>query len=655
MSEPHARNRIELTIHLERDASQSTPRVRADYFQAGRPLGVVPMTGQIPQVIDELASSLRDGDLDALRTRLAGPLQPATGRHLFGLLFPERARIHEVLAALRLDHREGLLRHAFRVRIHTEDDRWASLPWSLTALQHVRLADADTGWTFEVARDITPARRPAGYERPPRIVAFVTEAPDLDLGRHIDRLRGVLSAHNRLYDEDEVFTVVHRLEALRAICRGGRVDIVYLLAHVQGGGVPRITSPGEAPVSFTDLRLDLDRAEARVVFVNGCFAGGAFEHNAGHQMTHRIDTVIAPCTVMPVRAATALAERWFLEHVIAGRSPVDALFLARPDETVDDFAWALPIAFTRHGEWRARPVGSLRPDVAVRLDRFSQRAHASRKVKELLFQVDPRRIQVLVGAGAPGNLIEELTGHLCQDLAATEPDWQIVRRTLCLPDDRAMLVPAGEEWTPAEIARGMARLRQALVDVLAGGEDIPLKDAIGFAFGRPFPGKVRLLWLDWGAYGDRTSLTHGERLGLRDDCPSDTLRLWFDFHRDLALELGPMSSVKVVASIGLEKPAHVFEHLRDDVLEFAGQGFANLGVHLLPPLERVARHELLEFLRDDPSAMVPPEHIREITDTLMQATDGEYRPLVAAIARGERSRWREYISSTPPMARRPKY
>lgn len=648
-----ATERIELTISLGR--GQGLPQdVRVDYYQQGRLLGVPSARGRVDPLIEQLYMSLIAGDSAALGGWLTGRGQFRTGRALFELLFPDSGCLGTLLDALRLDRRDGLSRHAFRVRIATEVEQWAGLPWSLTMSGHQRLGDADNNWIFENVHDVAPMRSVAGYRGVPRILVWAPTDSFAGMDEHLARLQGLLAHHNALYDRPEHFTVATNFTTLRKICRGGRADLIYLLGRVEFAPVPRLVSPGEAPLSFTDLRPILAQAEPMVVFVNGNHAGAPLAHSAGRQFAEQFSAVVAPCAQMLPETAMALAERWFEEHVIAGYPPVDSLYRVRPSESVGRYEWALPVAFTRYGTWLTRPVGQLRPCLSVRLDRFNQRAHVARKVKELLFQAQDRRIQLLVAAGEPGNLVEGLCAHVCQDLTATEPDYQIMRWDLTLPADRDALEPSGDEWTERDLARGRTKLEQILIDVLAVGDDIPLLDAIGYAFANRYPGKTPLLWLDWGAYGDRRGLQYDERSSLRADCPSDTLELWLDFHRALARHLAHRVDIKIVASIALEKPPDVLPYLEEDIVAFANEGHDHIAAHALPALQSVQRHELMEFLRDDPSTGVPRQHLARVTDLLMESTSGDYQELVRIIAQGERSGWREFVAkdSRPPGRRK---
>lgn len=637
-----SRGRDELTIELSRDGQE----VRARYHHAGKQLHI-DARGPVPPSIDALATALLSGQPGEIDPFIGGARQWDTGADLFSLLFPEPGRIPAILTGLRLDAREQLPNYAFRLRIYTDVRPWAALPWSLTRYGETRLADQHSNWTFEVAgrREATGAR--VGYSRVPRVVVFAPAGGGLDPTSHIQRLHGRLCAANVAYEKESTFIRVDQLSALEKVCGGDGADLIYVFGHVEPGVPPRLARPGAPALSFAALADAISAAAPKVLYINGCHAGGARPGNAGGECAGRFDALIAPCSAIPADQAAKLAESWFEAHLIGGASPVEALYQAARD--VDPGVGALPLAFTRYGEWDHDPVGVLRADVAVRLDRFRQRSEARGKVQELL-DSRRRRVQVLVGAGERDNLIEELTGHLCQHLQATVREWVIVRCPIDLPPDRTGLEPEGDDWTDAErdnAVRGLAALAR---DAIAVGDDVPLPDAIGHAI-RDIPrSRTALLWLDWGVYGDRRGLAHNERPALRDDCGSATFDAWLEFHLRLAAELDKRS-VHVVASIGFEKATEVIADIEETTLDYAGRD-PRFDAYFLPTLDVVKHHELLSFLHEDEAAAVPDGHHHAITGALMDATDGRYHTLVKAIAEGEHTRWKAWLSPPKPQRRR---
>lgn len=641
------RNRVELTIELTRVEQNNGPdQVWAKYFHAGRTLSVAAVHRPVPTIIDELSVELVRGEAERLHHWLTGRMQVEVGRALFDLLFPDAARGGDVLAALRLDSRKSLAHYAFRIRIVTDDARWAGLPWSLTTCRYQRLTHVDNGWTFEVTDGVRPKARDSGHQTVPRILVFAPAGGSCRVEGHLARIRGALARQHRNYGQAERdhFLVVGRLSELEKIARGSReVGIVYLLAPVLVDPTPRLVLGGADSVALGDLARMLTPLAPAVVLVNGAGGAAALPITPLRQLGQVADAVIAPCGPADPRALEPICESWFDHHVIGGRSPVDALYAAHPTETAIEGAWSLPMAHTAYAEWVSRPLGLLRPDVAVRLDRFNQRAHAARKVKELLFQAPERRLQLLVAVGSPGNAIEELSSHLHHDLAMSEPDWQMIRQPVAFPPERSGFEPSGEDWSPREMGLAVTRMDGLLVDALAAGDRIPLLDAVAYAVSDALPGKTPLLWLDWGAYGDRASLASDERLGLRDDCSSDMLALWLQSHRHLAELLRKEKRINVVSFIGLEKPAAVLPYIENDIIGFSNAGHSHIGAHMLPPLHRVERHELLEFLRDDPNVAAPREHLQTITETLLDESRGDYDRLITAIARAEKTGWRSYL------------
>lgn len=650
------RNRIELTVELTRVAESDSPdRVWANYFHAGRTLSVAAAHRRVPELIDELSVALVGGTVEVVHHWLTGHARLHVGRALFDLLFPDSDRIGEILGALRLDSSVSPARYAFRLRIVTEDERWASLPWSLTTFGYQRLAHADNGWTFEIAVGTRRLAEEVGHRAIPRILVFGSECQVTQAGDHLRRVRGLLTRHHQNYERDHFLTVT-RLSSLEKIARGSRrVDIVYLISDVDLDPLPRLRLEDDnetGSISFPDLACMLEPLRPRVVILAGARGAAALPGGAGRQLVQVADAVVVPCNTTSSGQTGVLFEDWFEHHVIGGQSPVDALYSVQPTDTLADVSGPLPVAFTRYGDWISKPLGQLRPDVAVRLDRFNQRAHAARKVKELLFQAPERRLQLLVAAGAPGNAIEELASHLHHDLAMSEPDWQMIRCSIALPYDRTGFEPRGEDWAQRERALALGRLEALLVDALAAGDHIPLLDAIAFAISDALPGKIPLLWIDWGAYGDRRDVTEGTRPGLMHDCPSQTLEVWLDFHRHLALRLERERQINVVSSIGLEKPTDSLPFIEEDIIWFSNAGHAHVAAHMLPPLQRVERHELLEFLRDDPSVGVPRSYLQVITEALLEESRGDYDVLISAIARGEKTGWQAYMKRAAPRRRR---
>lgn len=639
---PVSRSRVELTVELTREGQE----LRVRYHHAGRLLHIE-ARGVVPPVVGELITALAGGRTADIEPLVSGDRQWQVSTGLFALLFPEPDRASLLLTALGLDARQRLPSYAFRLRIYTRDRAWAALPWSLTRYDGSRLADRHSDWTFEVASQLKATEAQAGYARVPRVVVF-TPAGGIDASHHIAALRGRLCNANVAYEQGSNFVPVDRRSALEKVCGGDGADLIYVFGHVEPGAAPRLVCPGDSDLSFAALADTIAAAAPKVLFINGCHAGGAQPGSAAIECAGRFDALIAPCSALPADQAAKLAEHWFDAHLIGGASPVEALY--RAARAIDATAAALPLAFTRYGEWNHDAIGVLRPDVAVRLDRFLQRSEAQGKVQELLDR-EHRRVQVLVGAGVRGNLVEELTGHLCQHLQATVKEWVIVRRAIELPPDRTGLERKGDDWTDADRDKAVAGLQSRVHDAIAVGDDVPLVDAIGHAIRDVPRSRHGILWLDWGVYGDRRELHDNERPALRDDCHSDTFEAWLELHRRLAADLGERN-IDVVASIGFEKPPDVIADIKAMTFDHAGLD-DRFSPWFLSALAVVEHHDLVDFLRSDKAAGVPAGYHRTIADALMIATGGRYDELVKAIAEGERTRWQAWLTTTPkPRPRR---
>jgi hypothetical protein len=446
---------------------------------------VVRRYGQPPYF--DLHASRGPFDLRRLEA-LAERSEDELGRELFEVVLgPE----HERTAVLTKTYGREVpdpLRHAFRVRVRTEDAALRALPWPLCRWRKYLLVDE--GWTFELAAGDRP--RPVQHLHTPcralMVTAEPTGLPPLLAGAHARSLEGLLG---RAWKLPLTATLLHRARTLAELEAElvSAPELLYVYAHARAGdaGLELLLAGAEgrpAAVPFARLAELLARRPPQVVVVNtlGECPPAPPLPGVAAVLQLRHPEIRRPEDSAPARMAAAA----FWEAVLgAGVDPVRAFSALRPEIrrhgaiTTDYHDWTLD-----HSEYVPKVD---RP--RAHLDRRRQRRVVLEAVEELA-RKPKRRVTCLVAYGAEGNLVQHFAVQMLATVKERATDLaRLEHHRLELPRERDGL--------------GRALIEESFRDVLGLQPSDPLAAAFRQAR-RGGPRARPMHLLDWGTYATAT-------------------------------------------------------------------------------------------------------------------------------------------------------
>ncbi len=503
------------------------------------------------------------------------------GRELFRLLLGDGDERAEVLGRAYDPESPDPLRHAFRIRIRTEDEELRTLPWAACRWRDYLLVDE--GWTFELAAGDRP--RPVEHLHTPCRALMVAAEPEgrpgLLADAHQKSLEGLLA---RAWKLPLKATLLHRARTPAELAAefSSPPDLLYVYAHAGGrdGGLELLLvddDGAETAVPFAEVAARLATRPPKVVVVNTIGDGPLAPALPGMPALIHLRHPEAE------RDARMAAASWW--EAVLGRAldPVRA-FCELPESvrrrgavTTDYQEWRLD-----HSEYVPKVD---RP--RAHLDRRDQRRVARDAVEELV-RSGKRRVTCLVAYGAEGNLVQ----HFAVQMLATLKE----RAT-----DVARLEPHGIVF-PAE--RGELT-RGTIEELFREAMSLQPSDRLAAAF-KPRRGGPRakpVHFLDWGTFGDG----HQEPLNVGQ------LETWLEFCRD-DLEGACPRDARILAYLSLVSGEDRHPGLEGIFKELKLRHHApHFDLVALPALGTVEAEDLLRFLEDGHNSSCPPAFVPDLS------------------------------------------
>ncbi len=539
------------------------------------------------------------------------------GRKLFDLLLGPKSERQKILSKTYGRDISDPLRHAFRIRIRTDDEPLRALPWLLCRWRQHLLVDE--GWSFELASSRRP--RPLEHLHTPCRALMLTgcDLPDRDSLRsdaHHRSLEGLLRRAWKLPVKAEL---LHRATTLAEFEYElePRPDLLYVYGHTRGGEAGTdilLADDAGMPVGlpFADLAERIAARPPRLALINTLGDGPTLTPIPGVaallHLRHRDSDV----------ARAAAGNCW--EAILGTRlDPVRAL-CELPAEIRRDAA-----ATTDYQKW-ALDHSDYVPKVdrpRAHLDRRDQRRVVLEAVEELV-RKPKRRVTCLVAFGADGNLVE----HFAVQMLATlkERADQLARlehHHLALPRDRDALTAVAIE----EQLREFLRLQPSQ----------PLADAFR-RVRRGGPRAKPVHFLDWGTFGEghQPPLTVGH------------LETWLDFCRDHLAAACP-TEARLLAYLSLMSTEERHKDLEEIFTELKLKHHEpHFDLVALPALGTVEAEDLLRFLAEDANSSCPPALQRELPARIVAETGGSFEATVKLLEETERgNRWYELTEELP--------
>lgn len=514
------------------------------------------------------------------------PAEHLDGNHLFSLLFPDelaRVRTMRALTGGTVDPTPD--RYRWRIRVCTDDPAFLRWPWTRTRWQGQALAASARPWTFEVSSEESPrlaAHLPPGA----RLLVF---APPERLAE-AQRLQAALAQGASQYGR-EAFVVVSTAEDLRNHWRNRPPAVLLLGADPSPPSVSQ--SLGARPML----------AGLFALYTPTAFYAAGFD--AAEWATHSPLGVVDGRTDPAAWSATAVS--FWQQVLLAGAEPVSVA--NRMDL----------LAFSRYARWQGTDGRDLPgwPHPRRRLDREVQRARAYEQVQKLV-ENRARRAVAVVATGEAGHEVSALS-ELLEDhfKRRGRNQFRVQRLQVAFPTDRA-------------------HLRDALVlllhDALRHDPTQRLADSLDAAGPRRLGETFRVLWLDWGAFGQSPGLQAPLRL--------DDLKAWLAVCEEVVAEHSP-AGLSVFCSLAAETARH--DLVERTVLDYARDFRERFACYVLPPLTHANFSELQDYFSDPDNTGIDRGLAGRAALVLHRHTNGDYAQLLALIERGEQLGWKPLI------------
>ncbi len=593
-----ARPRRELTVALELRQGQLARRY-----------------GQPPYY--DLHQSRGPIDLKRLET-LARRSPDDLGRQLFGLLMgPEQER-DAVLGRAYGRRVSDPLRHAFRVRVRTDDPDLRALPWALCGWRRHRLVDE--GWTFELAASDDP--RPVEHLRTPcralLLAANSPGRPELLADAHARSYESLLA---RAWDHPLKARLMHRArnvaELEAELTRP--VELLYVYAHaVVDKGRLALRLADDAALPLERLAELLEKRPPRVAVLNtvgACPLAPPLPRVAATvHLRHEDDGD----RQHPARFAAAT---WWEAVLGNGVDPVRA-FCALPEKVR-----ARGAIFTDYQEWKVDHSDYV-PKVdrpRAHLDRRDQRRAALDAIDDLV-RGRRRKVTCVVAYGADGNLVDYFGVQVMATMKERGRDLARLQRV------RLRL--------PADISHA------AVVEHFRDSLGLQPGDALGAGLRhrRGGPRAKPVYFLDWGTYGEG----HGSPLVSGD------LETWALFCRD-DLEAACPPGARVLAYLSLVSEEDRHAGLVKVVRALKKEHYRpHFDLIALPALGTVTAEDLLRFLAEPGNSSCPPAFLDDLPERIVRETQGGFEATVELLEATERgNRWFELAEELEEAGPRP--
>jgi hypothetical protein len=567
------------------------------------------------------------------------------GRHLFSKIF----------APLPESERALLKGEGNEIRILTDDEYAAQLPWVL-------LADMET---FLSARSTTivlsqrMAWQKCHLSRSPRILLVMPEpfgAPPTESEAHLNMLAIMLAAENELHTLGDRLRVVTTWEDFLSEVTAFRPEIIYYYGHgefkdhvfslifcARKDENPKNEDWPKKKVSSMDFKQALReiRDDLRLAYINCCSGEAAGLLGIGRQLREFIPAVITNFTFANTQAAQDQAISLFRSVLIDGKSPDRALTdlrfqVVEHGLSFRDLRWMTPVLHCAYDGWEFKPLeggdgNNEDPHRWHKLDRVRQSNDVVGLTLKMLKHRNPKACAYL-WYGARGQGVELFSERLRFEL----PD---------LIDSALLRITP--RW-PVEFANDL----QSFEDMMTEAFDVRL-DAIPSWVNRsrrPGFAKQTLLYIQ-----------HQPILLAKDDPKAipyltpDVIKLYLQW---LDTKFIPLfkSDAPIFLLIGVSfvigNPAKFAEHIQNQT-RLTRMQFDNLAFRLLDELGCLKVEDIYQFMQTH-NLNLPKDHQDTIIESIINKSEGSYEK-VREMLRSALNNWLPWLTDYQVANTKPQY
>ncbi|MCP5004078.1 MAG: hypothetical protein GY941_09070 [Planctomycetes bacterium] len=498
------------------------------------------------------------------------------------------------------------------VCIVTEDEHISRLPWVLLSNECCFLSTL--GWAFTISSG--SEREDCELPPSPRILIIAPEPEGVEHTRaktHIEDIINKISETDDRLREGNKIRIVYTWEEYEKFVNEFVPEIVYYYGHGVGNSnsTRLVFATGKdnvlkyVPVlNFAQVIMNMERSP-RIVYVNCCQGDAGGKLGVGRQLERAVPSVITNRTVASIEVAQSQAVAFWNDVVNKGIAPhraVANLHSKMTDHGVDtsDLRWMTPVVYCNYAKWHSYPLQSdskQRPHWHLKIDRVTQFGTVVYQTNEMLREQKPVS-RAYIWYGKKGQGID--TFH--------------ERLKVCLGTD--LNNTSFHEFTPVWPTE-LEKPWRAFEDMLLEAFDVSELEMI--------PGRIRSV--TGGISGKQTLVyVRHEPVTSRKVINPVVLKDYLEWWDSVLVPiLGNHQFALLGISFVVEKPPLFLKAIeKRKILEME---LKDTTVRLLDAMEKLARSDLLDFLRDHNIRM--PERFRnDRIDKILEKTGGHYEKTV---------------------------
>ena len=295
------------------------------------------------------------------------------------------------------------------LRIVTQDEHIAQLPWVLLAHQNIFLSMAN--FSVSLSREVRQLK--CALPDTPRILVIAPEPTEFEptqANAHIASIEQGLISFNILYGKTGYFRIARTWREFVEEVTEFKPHVVYYYGHGEGN-VDRSrlvftqddkTTPEIRPIG--DFAQVLRRLEVPpyLTYMNCCSGDAGGFLGIGWQLGDFVPAVITNRTIAYQKAAKAQAAVLLPKILLEGTPPHKAMALARSelagfDLSIQDTRWMIPTLHSHYSTWKASPPKYVNPfehdpHWHLKLNRIQQYGNISMHTRTMLRKQNPKSL-----------------------------------------------------------------------------------------------------------------------------------------------------------------------------------------------------------------------------------------------------------------------
>ncbi len=564
-----------------------------------------------------LTQALIDFDEEWLQYWFDERGQYQTGVHLYKQLFGR-------LKPVEIQGKDG----EAEIRIITEDEHLARLPWMLLAHHGVFLSTA--GWSVGLSNsdDFISCELPPS----PKILVVAPQpdnVPETDAKTHLNALKALLASADDAYASGEQLQIVTAWEDFKEALTHFQPHVLYYYGHGVGDRHhSRLVFAAKKDnrvleKTVADL-LPLLKAATDgpplLAYINCCLGDAGGFLGAGRQLETLIPAVLTNRTVALISAAQAQAMAFWKDVLLKAIPPHIAIsriraHLGELDLSVSDTRWMTPVLYYRYGHWQAnppKPASRLErdPHWRLKLNRVSQFGQVFFQTYQMFMERKPRALGYL-WYGQKKQGLEIFHKRLKVELQEKLID--------------VVLYEVKPEW-PMDLANP----DRSFTDML--------NQAFGISHADHLAGRIRTHTRGVSGCQTLVYVRHRPITSLYTFHPRflKTYLQWWD------LKFVPGLPEQTHALLGISyevKNPPKFHELLTKKERLNEADLSYTVFRLLDELERVNRRDLLDFLMTH-NIQLPPDLRDDVLEKILEKTGGSYEKVLDELKELESRAWR---------------